>query len=89
MPGLLRIFSEVTVLVKKWAGRRGIYNSNFGYFNGISIMILVARAMQSFFTKPVRSLMGAYALDLLECDYETVRQKLIDHFFMMYAEWPW
>ena len=40
------IFSEVTLLVKMWAKRRGIYNYNLGYLNGISIMILVAKAMQ-------------------------------------------
>lgn len=42
----MRIFSDVTVFVKCWATKRGIYNFNLGYFNGISIMILVARAIQ-------------------------------------------
>ena len=45
----MRIFSEITILVKCWATKRGIYNFNLGYLNGISIMILVARAIQDFF----------------------------------------
>ena len=46
---VMRIFSEVTVFVKSWASRRGIYNFNLGFLNGISIMILVARALIGFF----------------------------------------
>ena len=46
---IMRIFSETTVLVKCWATKRGIYNFNLGYLNGITIMILVARAIQDFF----------------------------------------
>ena len=45
---VMRIFSEVTIFVKCWATRRGIYNFNLGFLNGISIMILVANALQRF-----------------------------------------
>ena len=45
----LQMFSDVTLLVKVWAKRRGIYNYNLGYLNGISIMILVAKSMQRFY----------------------------------------
>jgi poly(A) polymerase Pap1 len=43
---MLRIFSEATKIVKFWAKRRAIYSFNFGYLNGISIMIMVAKTMQ-------------------------------------------
>lgn len=43
---MLRIFSEATKIVKCWAKRRAIYSFNFGYLNGISIMIMVAKTMQ-------------------------------------------
>ena len=45
---ILQIFSEVTKLVKAWASLKGIYNFNLGYLNGISIMILVTKAMTDF-----------------------------------------
>ena len=46
---IMRIFSETTVLIKCWAMRHGIYNFNMGYLNGISIMVLVARALKIYF----------------------------------------
>ena len=45
------IFSRVTLLIKMWAKQKGIYNYNLGYLNGISIMILVAKAMQLFYNQ--------------------------------------
>ena len=45
----LLIFSRVTLLIKMWAKQKGIYNYNLGYLNGISIMILVVKAMQQFY----------------------------------------
>ena len=45
----LLIFSQVTLVIKMWVKRRGIYNYNLGYLNGISIMILVVKAMQHFY----------------------------------------
>lgn len=80
----MRIFSEITVVVKCWASKRGIYNFNLGYLNGISLMIMVAKAMQEFFNLP-----GVNTMASLSTDYDTTRQALIEYFFSMYAEWPW
>ena len=81
----MRIFSETTVLVKLWADKRGIYNFKLGYLNGISIMVLVARAIQDFFFKKGHDRTGR----LLCTNFSLARQALIEHFFDMYAMWPW
>ena len=82
---IMRIFSETTVLVKCWATRRGIYNFNLGYLNGISIMILVARAIQDFFCTWGHQSVS----NMLSTDFSQARQSLIEHFFNMYANWSW
>lgn len=82
---LKRIFSEMTVLVKLWADKRGIYNFKLGYLNGISIMVLVVRAIQDFFFQRGHE----QATRLLRASYNQARQALIEHFFDMYATWPW
>lgn len=82
----MRIFSEVTVFVKSWATRRGIYNFNLGFLNGISIMILVARALQSYLSNCYKE--GRLEMRL-RGDQSTLRQQVIEYFFSLYAEWPW
>ena len=36
-------FSWTLKIIKTWAKRRGIYGFNFGYLNGISIIIMLAK----------------------------------------------
>lgn len=52
---ILRVFSEATKIIKCWAKRRGIYNFNLGYLNGISIMIMVAKSMHEIQLKQALS----------------------------------
>lgn len=79
------IFSQVTILIKMWAKCRGIYNYNLGYLNGISIMILVAKAMQTFYSENGANHVKA----LLTSHFTYFRQIIIEHFFNLYADWPW
>ena len=67
---VMRIFSEATVLVKCWATKRGIYNFNLGYLNGITIMIMVARAIIDFFHMRGHSYVGS----LLKSNFSQARQ---------------
>lgn len=80
---ILRIFSEVTVLVKFWARKRGIYNFNLGYLNGISLMVMVARAIFDFFSGDFQ------ARQLLDRDHCRARQDILEHFFSLFADWNW
>ena len=83
----MRLFSETTVFVKCWATRKGIYSFNLGFLNGISIMILVAKAMQSFIDRCHASQSLSYRF--VSGDYNMTRQKFIEHFFATFAQWPW
>lgn len=76
---LLRIFSEATKIIKCWAKRRAIYSFNFGYLNGISIMIMVAKTIHVMHLE--RSLM----LD----DAKTLIQLVVERFFSLFEAWPW
>lgn len=73
------------MLVKCWATKRGIYNFNLGYLNGISIMVLVVRALVDFYRPDNVHFWSKY----LNGDYSSLRQAIIEHFFDMYAEWSW
>lgn len=84
---IMRIFSEVTVFIKCWATKRGIYNFNLGYLNGISIMILVARALQTYLSPNAKE--ETLITDLRQNEFTKVRQQVIEHFFTLFAEWPW
>ena len=64
---------------------RRIYNYNLGYLNGISIMILVAKAMQDFY----RSETFRHCESLLTKHFSHFRQIIIEHFFNLYADWQW
>ena len=79
------IFSQTTLLIKMWAKRRGIYNYNLGYLNGISIMILVAKAMQHFYQTQGKN----HVKSLLLNHFSHFRQLIIEFFFNLYADWPW
>ena len=37
-------FSWSLKIIKTWAKRRGIYGFNYGYLNGISLIIMLAKA---------------------------------------------
>ncbi len=39
-------FSLALKIIKLWAKRRGIYGFNFGYLNGISLVIMLIKAMK-------------------------------------------
>ena len=81
----LLIFSQVTLLIKMWAKRRGIYNYNLGYLNGISIMILVVKAMQQFYYTQGKHHVRALILN----HFSHFRQLIVEFFFNLYADWPW
>ena len=36
------VFSFTLRMLKAWAKARGIYSTNFGYFNGITLTIMLA-----------------------------------------------
>jgi poly(A) polymerase Pap1 len=76
---LLRIFSEATKIIKCWAKRRAIYSFNFGYLNGISIMIMVAKTIH------VMHLERTLMLD----DAKTLIQLVVERFFSLFEAWPW
>lgn len=77
---MLRIFSEATKIVKVWAKHKAIYHFNFGYFNGISIMIMVAKVMHLMVVE------GSLKLDAYA---PVVIQNVVERFFFMYGNWPW
>ena len=81
----LLIFSRVTLLIKMWAKQKGIYNYNLGYLNGISIMILVVRSMQIFYSQ--------HSLKVIEHQiinhFDKLVQVVIENFFHTFSEWPW
>jgi len=37
-----KVFSTTLRIIKRWAKTRGIYQTNFGYLNGISLTIMLA-----------------------------------------------
>ena len=76
---ILRIFSEATKIVKQWAKRRAIYHFNFGYLNGISIMIMVAKVMH------LMAQNGTLTLD----NASMTIQSIVEMFFSTYAAWAW
>ena len=81
----LLIFSQVTLVIKMWAKRRGIYNYNLGYLNGISIMILVVNAMQHFYHTHGKQ----HVKSLILNHYSHFRQLIVEFFFNLYADWSW
>ncbi len=83
---ILSLFRETTVFIKCWASQKGIYNFNMGYLNGISIMVLVVRALKIYFNDIRYS---AVRLELLRTDYSASRQATIEHFFALFSDWPW
>ena len=38
------VFSSTLKIIKRWAKQRGLYGFNFGYLNGISIVIMLIKA---------------------------------------------
>lgn len=81
----LIIFSRVTLLIKMWAKQKGIYNFNLGYLNGISIMILVAKAMQLFYSQH-----SAKTIEIqIRNHFNKLVQCIIEFFFHTYSDWPW
>lgn len=76
---LLRIFSEATRIIKCWAKRRAIYHFNFGFLNGISIMIMVAKVMHLMHKE------NAIQLD----NVKVLIQNVVERFFAVYTNWPW
>jgi poly(A) polymerase Pap1 len=75
----LRIFSEATKIIKCWAKRKAIYHFNFGFLNGISIMIMVAKVMHLMHCE------NALRLD----DIKALMQVVVERFFATYTNWPW
>ena len=51
----LQVFQEVTKLVKMFCKRKGIYGHNLCYLNGMSIQVLVLRAMELIYLPQRRS----------------------------------
>lgn len=85
----MQVFSQVTRIVKFWAKRKGIYSFNFGYLNGISIMIMVVRAMQDMKFLIALDIIIKYSRNNNHSATKKLTQILIYQFFALYANWPW
>jgi poly(A) polymerase Pap1 len=59
-------YSDFLIKVKRWAYRRGIYSNSLGYFNGVSLAVLVAHFFH--YRKPIEPKLPDFAKMYLEWD---------------------
>ena len=98
------VFSWALKIIKYWAKVRGIYGYNFGYLNGISIIIMLVKAMKEL--QPEEKEAGvliepptapesrntSYSMRYGDDHLLEINDKvteLVTHFFKVYSEWDY
>lgn len=77
-------------IVKQWARNRGIYGFNFGYLNGISLVIMLIKVQQHLALAALEKTMPetptSSFVDKLE-PLKTRVNDLVQCFFLLFADW--
>jgi poly(A) polymerase Pap1 len=86
------VFSLSMRILKLWARQRGIYSTNFGYLNGITLSIMLAYAENSITDKQYinynpNNIMLTKTSE--KYDKDEMVDLLISAFFKIFSDWNW